>query len=443
MRVLYFSLLYFILTAFIFIQSISIYGESDQQQMDLYTLIKDKFKSFSMSGETIPPTGNPNPKLIINQQNNIGFEACTGSGTTFTCTIQEGETLTFTWECFHDDDTILVQCNAANVPTGATFDPGTAGNPTTATFKWENAGPPGTYTLGPISAICINAACSPDPAPDTITIIVNGSSTSKDEFIKRAFEKICQDPNTDFSTLSKQELINLNKVISARYAALYFEKPEAFKWAGMASYASGLVGWGLWGSEQIHTLNKKTPAAEVLFNSLREGNTELYRDIGWQHEAFISEGITALERIHNQGGLPDKQFKSWQKIDEGLRTNNAQLIREGNKDLLEFEQTEFLQNKVYEPNREFWESYTKNDKLPLFSPIDPWYAPDDFRHYINNNHPGVDPNIGDPEQRWNWVSESMLPRYQLIESIRPLHDVVLRDHLNLGAELCPNVKPQL
>ena len=227
--------------------------------------------------------------------------------------------------------------------------------------------------LGPVSSVCISGCTNttPDPNPDTFTIIV---STSKDEFIKRAFEKICQDPNTDFSTLSKQDLINLNKVISARYAALYFEKPEAFKWAGMASYASGLVGWGLWNAEQIHTLNKKTPGAELLFNSLREGNIELYRDIGWQHEAFISEGITALDRIYNQGGLPIEQIESWRKIDEGLRTNNPQLVQEGNKGLLDYEQNKFLQPKVYQPNREFWKSYTKNDILPLFSPIFPWYA---------------------------------------------------------------------
>ena len=66
--------------------------------------------------------------------------------------------------------------------------------------------------------------------------------------------------------------------------------------------------------------------------------------------------------------------------------------------------------------------------------------PDDFEHYINKNHPGVDPDIGNPEQRWNWVSNSMLPHYQFLESIRPFHDVTLRHHLILGEKLCPNVK---
>ena len=44
---------------------------------------------------------------------------------------------------------------------------------------------------------------------------------------------------------SKNDVINRNKVISSIYADFYLENPEAFKWAGMAAFASNHVGIGL------------------------------------------------------------------------------------------------------------------------------------------------------------------------------------------------------
>src|SRR5688572_29292644 len=95
---IYFPLLYFIVAAFIFIQLIPIYGdygELNSNLLDIKNLFKNNFKSSNVVGETIQSTESPNQKFVIKQQNNVGFEVCTGSGSNVVCTIQEGDTISF------------------------------------------------------------------------------------------------------------------------------------------------------------------------------------------------------------------------------------------------------------------------------------------------------------------------------------------------------------
>ena len=96
MGIVYFPLLYFIITAFIFIQLIPIYGEVNLPQKDIGKLFNDNLKFLTLAGETIHSAENPNQNLIINQQNNnVGFEVCTGSEPSFTCTYSKRRHINF------------------------------------------------------------------------------------------------------------------------------------------------------------------------------------------------------------------------------------------------------------------------------------------------------------------------------------------------------------
>ena len=68
MGIVYFSLLFFIITFFIYIQLIPIYSEIILPRMDISDMFEDKPQS-SASGKPIQSVGNHNQKLITNQSN--------------------------------------------------------------------------------------------------------------------------------------------------------------------------------------------------------------------------------------------------------------------------------------------------------------------------------------------------------------------------------------
>lgn len=178
----------------------------------------------------------------------------------------------------------------------------------------------------------------------------------------------------------EKQYILRNMAITSRYASWYLEKPELFKWAGMAAFASRQVGFALllfelmripaWKPEQAgaggYALSAlfrfpgafasflHTVAAERLFlgdlDVIRQGNNGIYRDIAWAHAAYLHGGIAEVE----SGCAEDERefvLAGFSMIDEGLRileTDSASragrtLIREGNLLLLRHEQLHTLQ----------------------------------------------------------------------------------------------------
>jgi hypothetical protein len=177
------------------------------------------------------------------------------------------------------------------------------------------------------------------------------SLPTKEDYEKIALEKICLSPDTDFNTLSRDDWRNINELITGRYAQLYLTNPGAFKWAGMAAYASDLVGTGMGtlGRSSLH---------DEFFYALKDGNMNLYMSIGWEFEVYLTEGLAGLERLYSQteGQLGEIQLTAWGMIDQGIKTGNSELVWQGNA-LLFYEQNVFLQQTVYDPHRQMWQWY--------------------------------------------------------------------------------------
>jgi hypothetical protein len=232
---------------------------------------------------------------------------------------------------------------------------------------------------------------------------------TKEDYEKIALEKICLSPDTDFNTLSRNDWRNINELITGRYAQLYLTNPGAFKWAGMAAYASDLVGTGM------GTLGR-SPLHDEFFFALKDGNMNLYMSIGWQHEVYLTEGLAGLERLYpqTQGVLGEIQITSWRMIDEGIKSGNTELVWLGNAGLLSYEQNVFLQQISYDPHRQTWQWVSEHPLIPTFSPIP--FDSTTFVKYMKETNPGVSPDIGDPTQRWDWISNSMLPKYMQLET---------------------------
>lgn len=179
------------------------------------------------------------------------------------------------------------------------------------------------------------------------------------------------------------QAVERNLAITSAYASWYLEKPELFKWAGMAAFASRQVGLALVLFELMHApsvdarrtggtgggsgdlfgallraplslaSSLHTFAADRLlfsdFDVIRRGNNGIYRDIAWAHAAYLHGGVDEVEA--GCGREDDLMLEGFRLIDEGRRgfaddsgsMAACSRVREGNILLLRHEQQHTLQ----------------------------------------------------------------------------------------------------
>jgi hypothetical protein len=208
-----------------------------------------------------------------------------------------------------------------------------------------------------------------------------------------------------------------NRAITQAYAELYFLDPQLYKWAGMAAFASDLVGDGIRQAEAARQ-HGGPPIPGVndfsftrLSQLLQLGNALVFTDIYWQHLAYHHGGIDAVRRAHDDGKLPSNVYEGWLQIDAGRRQGNADLIWDGNERLLDYEQRVTLQEGVYDQGRKIFQRLSSGPirlLQPMTSPI-PGHDVT-FQQHV----PGGD--LGDFDSRWAGISESMLPAWRERES---------------------------
>ncbi len=234
---------------------------------------------------------------------------------------------------------------------------------------------------------------------------------AKQKWIKKAQKRIGYGDGK-----KPKSVVEMNRNITAQYAKMYCKDPS-FKWAGMAAFASKLVGDGIRQAEALHQsgLPWIPGVSDIngreLAQCLAAGNILVYADIFWQHLAFCEGGLAALEACHQAGEIPDRVIEAWRKINRSKEENNADLCWEGNTELLRYEQEIILQNGIYTPKRDFWGTLSdrsdllENFGLPLLeSPIPG--DDDNFHDAVDNG------DVGNFEHRWQWIAEKMLPAYR-------------------------------
>lgn len=207
-----------------------------------------------------------------------------------------------------------------------------------------------------------------------------------------------------------------NRAVTRAYAELYFLDPELYKWAGMAAFASDLVGSGIRQAEAAR-LHGGPPIPGVsdfsfteLSRALQYGNALVFTDIYWQHVAYHHGGIDALRRAHEAGELHDTLYEGWLMIDAGRRRYDPELVWAGNANLLYYEQRVTLQEGVYDQHRRMFQRLSGpiGHLQPMGSPV-PGHETT-FQEHV----PGGD--LGDPDDRWAWISDSMLPAWRQREA---------------------------
>jgi hypothetical protein len=265
--------------------------------------------------------------------------------------------------------------------------------------------------------------------------VPEAGASIRDTYRARAFEQIGAENEDEFNSMDP---LARNTRITGAYADMYMSDSDTNKWAGMAAYASDLVGVGIGATDAVDGLsNPIFPGLDLeggmdlagvdndgLNELLAEGNAGVYDDLMWQHMAMQEGGIETMRAAAEAGEIPAEQLAGWETItagrgalDEARASGDEEAIAAanneiwaGNNALLQYEQQVFLQELVYDDSPE---------ARALFDRISPGMVSPvpGGTSFINHRDAqgesiGGDADIGDVDQRWDWIENSMAPEYR-------------------------------
>lgn len=238
------------------------------------------------------------------------------------------------------------------------------------------------------------------------------------------------------SKLPKEELvIERNKTISSIYAELYLNRPEVFKWAGMASFASNHVGIGLlpYHFKKIEITDVQTACGSKSirndFNLLRYINNRIYDDIAWTHQAFLDGGIELLRNLMIGDQHYENMLLGWEALDEAIEADlpdqeRRKRIWAANAILLRHEQ-EMIVQELFD---QFGALFKKLLSFCASLNFSPDHFQTDFKYhssflwytYLKQfrllKESFFIPDLTKFEQRWNWLENKVMFNWVLYES---------------------------
>ena len=248
----------------------------------------------------------------------------------------------------------------------------------------------------------------------------------KDRYQSRAYQQVGAKNQSEFDHMDP---LQRNTRLTGAYADMYMANEETNKWAGMASYASDLVGVGIGGTTvagAIPGIPKGMDMAGIdnkkLHDLLAKGNAGVYDDLMWQHMAMQEGGIGQMREAAKHGEIPPEQMAGWEKIAAGntalqdaKKSGDKEAIAAandkiwgGNNTLLQFEQQKFLQNLVYDESPEA-RALFKQISPGMISPVPGGTS---FINSRDKNGQTGTPDVADADQRWDWINKTMAPEYR-------------------------------
>ena len=187
-----------------------------------------------------------------------------------------------------------------------------------------------------------------------------------------------------------------------------------FMWSGLGRLAANQIVAGLSDMEYAQSSSKLASvilpsstsgavplrhAIKTLQQTLFEGAFDIYSSIGWQHLAYRSSGIEALEWILINAPINDssKLIEAWRDLHSAKNGGAASLISDSS-----FKITDFEQNEVVVPTWTQMASYSFGTGVVewLFSQlsINPVEGGDSFNQAV----PGGD--VTNAADRWVWIT---------------------------------------
>ena len=249
-----------------------------------------------------------------------------------------------------------------------------------------------------------------------------------------------------------------NVEISSRYVWMYELSPAYFKWVAMAAIASHHVRLALYplrldtdraGHADVgNSLVRRRAALIDDINTIRSTNNAIFDDIFWVHLAYLSadDGIERLRTLLRVEQHYAPVLAGFETIDHGRRilqdrtaSESARrmaedLIWDGNVQLLEHEQRALVQPNFDRLSGAFgrlisfgsattFEVQGARQNAAYFSS----FYLSSLRHVVRHGRRGRSwPRITRFEDRWRWLSMSIVPRFRRFDADSPLIQASLR-----------------
>ncbi|WP_146240475.1 WXG100 family type VII secretion target [Williamsia limnetica] len=241
------------------------------------------------------------------------------------------------------------------------------------------------------------------------------------------------------------------------YGQLFLDHPE-MQWAGMANMIGPSFAGGFYDLAAMRDIAKaiKGPAGVMLPDQI-EGMTraiagmsdeelayyeqkflsmqkEIFEDQAPMHEAYLHGGIAEIDRMQRAVLIDDKTQVAWHQIESGAEQHSPQLVAEGNKQLLQREQLEIIDDDYNEMRSHpvtgeamTWILTTVGTPSIPGAQAYPEVFPTEISVDNSRYAPGEttvetpfpDGNIADRHDRWKLITEDTLPAYQELLASNP------------------------
>ena len=199
------------------------------------------------------------------------------------------------------------------------------------------------------------------------------------------------------------------------YYQSVFEKNPDLLWAGMAK----LAGRAVWtGCEDIQKYGfgisfwkMALRLANEIERQLLQMNLEVFMDMAWQHEAFLTKGYAELEARYQAGELRKENLEAWYYIAGGIESDIQSAVNLGNEMLLLCVSMQIL-DRGYRVL-----SGLNMGKIMGAMSKSPVPGGRSFSQAV----PGG--NLCDFNDRWKWISTEMIPNWLKMDSKDRLKEV--------------------
>lgn len=245
-----------------------------------------------------------------------------------------------------------------------------------------------------------------------------------------------------------------NVEISAKYAWLYRQSPECFKWAAMAAIASHHIRLVLfplrWDTDRggyidlPRSLGRRGRLTDDA-NTIRETNNAIFADIFWVHLAYLaySSEPGGLDRLREMLGANSHYasvFSAFETIHRGRalaadtaalpseRRRGEDMVWEGNLSLLDHEQRVVVQPHFDRLSR----SFVRVISMGATTSFEVRGVRQEARYftsfYLHSFTKGLTravrvrawPRITRLEDRWQWLEMGVVPRFRRLEAMPDL-----------------------
>lgn len=112
--------------------------------------------------------------------------------------------------------------------------------------------------------------------------------------------------------------------------------------------------------------------------------------------------------MHAAGKVSELELKAWETIDFGVMNDNEDKIWEGNRLIADYEQNVFLEQHVFGKASQSFNTFGAiGDSTGTSSPLPGGTV-------LNAAVPGG--QLGNRQDRWKWISETMLVEWRKVEN---------------------------